>query len=155
MKTGRCLCGGIRFEYGSENGNAELFAGHCHCESCRRQTASPFTTFVGVANGTWRWTGGRRRCFKARPVRFGISVEPAVRRWLIHHRAGPMKSTFTPPFWMMHRRSSRVSITIGRNGCIGPHRRMIYQRMKARLQSSEAKAAIRLKLNAAGATPSV
>lgn len=52
-KSGHCLCGEVAFDYDG----AELFAGHCHCDSCRRQTASPFTTFVGVANGTWRWTG--------------------------------------------------------------------------------------------------
>jgi hypothetical protein len=43
MKTGRCLCSDVAFEYDG----AELFAGHCHCDSCRRQTASPFTTFMG------------------------------------------------------------------------------------------------------------
>jgi hypothetical protein len=53
MKTGRCLCGAVRFEYsGPEN-----WMGHCHCESCRRNTASPFTSFLGVPNGSWRWSG--------------------------------------------------------------------------------------------------
>lgn len=63
MKTGRCLCGGVRFEYDGE----ELFRGHCHCDSCRRQTASPFTTFMGVANGTWRWTGETPKVFESSP----------------------------------------------------------------------------------------
>ncbi len=52
-KRGRCLCGSVRFAYeGPEN-----WVAHCHCESCRRQTASPFTTFMGVPNGVWEWTG--------------------------------------------------------------------------------------------------
>ena len=63
MKTGWCLCGNVGFEYDG----AELFAGHCHCDSCRRQTASPFTTFVGVANGTWRWTGQQPSVFESTP----------------------------------------------------------------------------------------
>lgn len=27
-----------------------------HCERCRRQTAGPVTTLMGVADGQWRWT---------------------------------------------------------------------------------------------------
>ena len=62
-KTGRCLCGAIRFAYeGPENWRA-----HCHCESCRRQTASPFTTFMGVAHGRWRWTGATPSVFVSSP----------------------------------------------------------------------------------------
>ncbi|AKS44742.1 Uncharacterized conserved protein [Octadecabacter temperatus] len=63
MKSGRCLCGGVHFEYESE----ELFCGHCHCASCRRQTASPFTTFLGVANGTWRWKGETPKVYESSP----------------------------------------------------------------------------------------
>ncbi len=52
-KTGHCLCGATSFEYtGAEN-----WMGHCHCESCRRATSSPFTSFLGVPNRNWRWTG--------------------------------------------------------------------------------------------------
>lgn len=63
MKTGHCLCGGVQFEYEG----TELFAGHCHCDSCRRQTASPFTTFVGVPNGTWAWTGQTPATYESSP----------------------------------------------------------------------------------------
>lgn len=52
-RTGRCLCGAVRFEIWGE----DLWSVHCHCESCRRQTASAFTTFFGVASDAWRWTG--------------------------------------------------------------------------------------------------
>lgn len=54
MKEGHCLCGAVRFAW--EDG-AERWCDHCHCESCRRQTASAFTTFVGITNGRWHWCG--------------------------------------------------------------------------------------------------
>ncbi|MDT8854546.1 GFA family protein [Paracoccaceae bacterium Fryx2] len=38
---------------------APLWQAHCHCESCRRATASGFTSFLGVADGAWRWTGAK------------------------------------------------------------------------------------------------
>jgi hypothetical protein len=53
--AGRCLCGTIRYETDA----APLWQAHCHCESCRRATSSPFTSFFGMADGTWRWTGAR------------------------------------------------------------------------------------------------
>ena len=63
MKRGHCLCGAITFEYsGPENWRA-----HCHCESCRRQTASPFTTFMGVPNGAWKWTGAAPAVYESSP----------------------------------------------------------------------------------------
>lgn len=51
--TGRCLCGDVTYRATS----APLWQAHCHCESCRRATSSPFTSFFGVANGAWHWTG--------------------------------------------------------------------------------------------------
>jgi len=60
-KKGHCLCGSVRFEYDGE----ELWRGHCHCESCRRQTASPVTTFMGVANGSWRWTADKPKAYSS------------------------------------------------------------------------------------------
>lgn len=39
---GHCLCRAIRFEIEG----APSWCGHCHCESCRRSTSSPITTFV-------------------------------------------------------------------------------------------------------------
>ncbi|WP_138468078.1 GFA family protein [Poseidonocella sp. HB161398] len=66
--TGHCLCNRTRFELDPPF----LFVGHCHCESCRRQTASAFTTFIGVEQGQWRWTG-------APPVRYESG--PGRTRW--------------------------------------------------------------------------
>lgn len=50
---GHCLCGRIRYETDA----APLWQAHCHCESCRRATSSPFTSYFGMADGHWRWTG--------------------------------------------------------------------------------------------------
>jgi hypothetical protein len=41
---GRCMCGDIRYEFTGPM----LDAVHCHCESCRRQSSSPFSTFFNV-----------------------------------------------------------------------------------------------------------
>ncbi len=51
--TGRCLCGAVTFAF---TGKAN-WCGHCHCESCRRATGSPFTTFIGVDYDKFRYTG--------------------------------------------------------------------------------------------------
>lgn len=53
--SGRCLCGATRFRFGG----APNWQGHCHCESCRRATASPFTSFLGVASAGFQWQGAR------------------------------------------------------------------------------------------------
>lgn len=65
--SGRCLCGAVHYTANA----APLWQAHCHCESCRRATASPFTSFFGIADGQWRWTG-------ADPARFASS--PGVER---------------------------------------------------------------------------
>ncbi len=51
--TGCCACGAVRWV---SNGPV-LWAGHCHCESCRRATASPMTSFFGVPRTSVIWTG--------------------------------------------------------------------------------------------------
>jgi hypothetical protein len=50
---GHCLCGQVTFEFAG----SPLWCGHCHCESCRRATASPFTTWIGVHRDSCRFTG--------------------------------------------------------------------------------------------------
>ncbi len=63
VKTGRCLCGNIRFEYSGP----ELWRGHCHCESCRRATSSPFTTWFGVKRDACRFTGAEPGVYRSSP----------------------------------------------------------------------------------------
>jgi hypothetical protein len=60
---GHCLCGHIAYEFEGEPN----WIAHCHCESCRRATSSPFTTFFGVSEGRWRWTGGQPATFASSP----------------------------------------------------------------------------------------
>ncbi|MCB2125945.1 MAG: GNAT family N-acetyltransferase [Rhodobacteraceae bacterium] len=75
--TGRCLCGKVRFAFeGAPNWQA-----HCHCESCRRATASPFTSYFGVSHGRWHWTG-------TTPVAFVSS--PGVKRHFCTTCGSPM-----------------------------------------------------------------
>ena len=63
LRMGRCLCGAVTYEYvGPEN-----WVGHCHCESCRRNTSSPFTTYMGVPNGTFRFTGIKPAVYHSSP----------------------------------------------------------------------------------------
>ncbi|WP_299620250.1 GFA family protein [Pelagibius sp.] len=63
MKRGRCLCGAVSYEYeGPEN-----WRGHCHCASCRRNTAAPFTTFMGVAKSAYRFTGETPAVYHSSP----------------------------------------------------------------------------------------
>ncbi len=68
--TGRCLCGDIRYSFDAAH---VLWRGHCHCESCRRATASPMTTFFGVTDGHWNW-------LEAEPVSY-TSSEGVVRQF--------------------------------------------------------------------------
>ncbi|WP_238364262.1 GFA family protein [Mesobacterium pallidum] len=51
--NGQCLCGAVRLEITGPLG----WTVHCHCQSCRRQTASPMTTFVGLRDRQLRWAG--------------------------------------------------------------------------------------------------
>lgn len=52
-RQGRCLCGSVTFGFEGP----EIWRAFCHCESCRRQTSSPVTAFVGVPR-TAAWISG-------------------------------------------------------------------------------------------------
>jgi hypothetical protein len=60
---GHCLCGAVSFRYhGAPN-----WVLHCHCESCRRATASPMTTFVSVPDARLGWSGADPAVFVSSP----------------------------------------------------------------------------------------
>ena len=51
--SGHCLCGQVTWK----TSDPVLWAGHCHCSSCRRATSAPFTSFFGVRRDGVEWTG--------------------------------------------------------------------------------------------------
>lgn len=61
--SGHCLCGAVTYRCTE----APLRQAHCHCESCRRATASGFTSFFGIKDGAWAWTGLPPATFKSSP----------------------------------------------------------------------------------------
>ena len=60
---GYCLCGTITFEVDLPVQSCVT----CHCESCRRQCSAPMTTYIGVADGKWRWTGKMPKIYNSSP----------------------------------------------------------------------------------------
>lgn len=67
--TGRCLCGAVRYAITG----ALLRVVHCHCDSCRRQTASPVATFLILRAEDFRVTAGAVAEFRSSPpVRRGF-----------------------------------------------------------------------------------
>ena len=69
---GYCLCRSIAFEYAAEP-NWVL---HCHCESCRRATSSPMTTWISVPRAAFRFTRGEPRYFRSsQGVRRGFCAD--------------------------------------------------------------------------------
>ncbi|MDB5658616.1 MAG: hypothetical protein JWS10_1231 [Cypionkella sp.] len=61
--SGHCLCGATRFRCTA----APIWQSHCHCESCRRACSSAFTSFFGVADGAWKWTGATPATYASSP----------------------------------------------------------------------------------------
>lgn len=51
---GRCLCGGVAFEFGGPTTDIEL----CHCSRCQRATGSAFAPDFWVRADRFRWVQG-------------------------------------------------------------------------------------------------
>lgn len=70
--TGRCLCRAITYEFDG----APTWVAHCHCESCRRATSSPMTTWMCVPRESLRFTKGEPRYYRSSPgVRRGFCAD--------------------------------------------------------------------------------
>jgi len=54
MLTGKCLCGGVRFEIDEDLGPII----YCHCSMCRRATGSAFASNATVRSASFRTTSG-------------------------------------------------------------------------------------------------
>lgn len=69
IHRGGCLCGLVRYE----THGAPVWVAHCHCASCRRQTGSPITTFVGFTNDQVEFASNARSLYESSPgVRRGF-----------------------------------------------------------------------------------
>ena len=55
VTSGKCFCGQIPFRVRG----APLWVAHCHCNSCRRSTGAPITTFVGFDKKQVSFEGDR------------------------------------------------------------------------------------------------
>jgi hypothetical protein len=74
---GRCFCGAVTFEIDDPVRSCVS----CHCESCRRQCSAPFTTYIGVLDSQWRWTGKEPKIFNS---------SPGVERTFCDHCGSPL-----------------------------------------------------------------
>jgi hypothetical protein len=62
-RTGRCLCAAIRYRFWGDM----LWRAHCHCESCRRNTSSPVTTFFAVRKDAVTFEGDEPGAYASSP----------------------------------------------------------------------------------------
>jgi hypothetical protein len=83
-RRGHCLCGAVQFRTVGE----PRWVAHCHCESCRRTTSSPLTTYAGFEASQVSWGGTPRATFISSPgvqrsfcPRCGTPVSFTGERW--------------------------------------------------------------------------
>jgi hypothetical protein len=74
---GCCLCGRVRF---TATGSPRWVA-HCHCESCRRATGAPVTTYASFEAAGFAWSGSPPQVFES---------SPGVRRRFCGHCGSPL-----------------------------------------------------------------
>ena len=56
IHQGHCLCGAVKYRSDAQ----VLWAGHCHCDSCRRANSALIVSFFGVPRDSVTWTGDIR-----------------------------------------------------------------------------------------------
>jgi hypothetical protein len=61
--TGRCLCGAVRYRATG----APKWIANCHCDSCRRATGAPITTYAGFAVERFAVVAGAPERFPSSP----------------------------------------------------------------------------------------
>jgi hypothetical protein len=61
--TGRCLCGAIRYRATA----GPKWIANCHCESCRRATGAPLTTYAGFVAKVFAFVAGQPKRFHSSP----------------------------------------------------------------------------------------
>jgi hypothetical protein len=61
--SGRCLCGGVRYQCGAP----VMPACFCHCESCRRASGAHAVAWVTVRSNTFEVTRGKVRQYASSP----------------------------------------------------------------------------------------
>ena len=59
--TGGCFCGAIRYQAAG----TPFWVGHCHCNSCRRQTGAPVVTFAGYRKDQVKFVSGDRKFYNS------------------------------------------------------------------------------------------
>ena len=74
---GHCLCRAIAYEFDGEPKRVV----YCHCESCRRATSAPVTTYVGVKLDQFRYVKGGPAVYES---------SAGVRRYFCSRCGSPM-----------------------------------------------------------------
>ena len=117
--AGRCLCGSVVFQYaGTPNWTL-----HCHCQSCRRATSSPMTTWISVPRSAFSFTKGSPRYF---------SSSQGVRRGFCDNCGSPLTyeseriADEMPPPCLMRKWCRPADTYSSRNNCHGAKSSMIY-----------------------------
>ena len=86
MLTGRCLCGGVRYEIDGEIGSVV----YCHCSQCRRASGTAFATNASVRAEHFRLVAGRDLVteYESSPGKFRAFCarcgSPILARWAAH-----------------------------------------------------------------------
>ncbi|MEC5205600.1 hypothetical protein QF022_000556 [Vogesella perlucida] len=65
LLEGSCLCGGVRYQIDQ----LDMPIVHCHCHTCRKAHAAPYTSTAGVMRQHFRWLAGEHllRSFESSP----------------------------------------------------------------------------------------
>lgn len=62
--TSGCLCGAVRYEVNK----SPFWAGHCHCQNCRRHSGAAFATDVMFRSDEFSWMGDQPTYYKSSEV---------------------------------------------------------------------------------------